>query len=148
MYKHIMLPYDGSELSDKALTEGIGLAQSHNAKITLMYVVSPHHLMVGGGRLVPGLKRLEEEYAENIRSEARQMLDAARQRVSTAGLACDILLEDGTSAYKCIVDGANRLSCDLIVMASKGRRGIDGLVVGSQTLKVLTHATVPVLVVR
>jgi len=148
MYKHIMLPYDGSDLSDKALAEGIGLAKSQNAKITLMYVVSPHHLMVGGGRMIPGLKRLEQEYAENIRGEARQMLDAARQRVSTSGLACDILLEDGTSAYQCIIDGANRLSCDLIVMASHGRRGVEGLVVGSQTIKVLTHSTISVLVVR
>lgn len=148
MYKHIMLPYDGSEPSEKALSEGIGLAKSGNAKITLMYVVSPHHLMVGGGRAVPGLKRLEEEYANKIRAEAQGMLDGARQRVSGAGLACDVVLEDGSSAYQCIVDGAKRLKCDVIVMASHGRRGLDALVIGSQTVKVLTHTTIPVLVVR
>lgn len=148
MYKHIMLPYDGSELSDKALGEGIGLAKSENAKITLIYVVSPHHLMIGGGRAVPGLKRLEQEYAENIRAEARSMLDAARQQVAGAGLACDVVLEDGASAYQCIIDAVQRLHCDLIVMASHGRRGLEGLVVGSQTIKVLTHSTIPVLVVR
>lgn len=148
MYKHIMLPYDGSELSEKALNEGIGLAKSQNAKITLMYVVSPHHLMVGGGRVIPGLKRLEQEYADNIRTEAREMLDAARQRVSAAGLACDILVEDGADAHRSIIEGAKRLKCDLIVMASHGRRGLEGLVVGSQTIKVLTHSTIPVLVVR
>jgi len=148
MYKHIMLPYDGSELSHKALSEGIGLAKGENAKITLIYVVSPHHLMIGGGRAVPGLKRLEQEYAENIRAEARSMLDTAQQHVTGAGLACDIVLEDGANAYQCIIDAAQRLHCDLIVMASHGRRGIEGLVVGSQTIKVLTHSTIPVLVVR
>lgn len=148
MYKHIMLPYDGSDLSDKALSEGIGLAKSENAKITLIYVVSPHHLMIGGGRAVPGLKRLEQEYADNVRAEARAMLDAARQRASAAGLACDILVEDAANAYQCIIDAAKRLHGDLIVMASHGRRGLDGLVVGSQTMKVLTHSTIPVLVVR
>lgn len=148
MYKHILLPYDGSELSEKALTEGIGLAKSENAKITLIYVVSPHHLMVGGGRAVPGLKRLEQEYAQNIRDEAQAMLDTARQRAASAGLMVDVVLEDGANAHQCIIDGAQRLKCDLILMASHGRRGLDGLVVGSQTIKVLTHSTIPVLVVR
>jgi len=148
MYKHILLPYDGSELSERALSEGMGLAKSEIAKITLIYVVSAHHLMVGGGRLVPGLKRLEQEYVENIRTQARAMLDTGCQRVASAGLACDILVEDGTSPYQCIIDAAQRMKCDLIVMASHGRRGIEGMVVGSQTIKVLTHSTIPVLVVR
>lgn len=148
MYKHILLPYDGSDLSEKALTEGMGLAKSENARITLIYVVSPHHLMIGGGRAVPGLKRLEQEYAQNIRAEAQTMLDTARQRASSTGLAVDVLIEDGANAYQCIIDGAQRLKCDLILMASHGRRGLDGLVVGSQTMKVLAHSTIPVLVVR
>lgn len=148
MYKHILLPYDGSELSDKALTEAIGLARSEKAKITLFYVVGPHHLMVGGGRAVPGLKRLETEYVEKIRTEAAAMLDAARQRAATAGVDCVTVLEDGTNAYQNIVDAAKRERCDLILMASHGRRGLEGMVIGSQTIKVLTHASVPVLVVR
>lgn len=148
MYKHIILPYDGSEISDKALAEAMGLAKSEKAKITLLYVVGPHHLMVGGGRAIPGLKRLENEYVDRIRTEARSMLDGARQRVEAAGLVCNTLLEDGISAYQQIIDAAKRERCDLVVMASHGRRGLDGLVVGSQTLKVLTHSTIPVLVVR
>lgn len=148
MYKHIMLPYDGSELSDKALAEAIGLAKSEKAKITLLYVVGPHHLMVGGGRAVPGLKRLETEYIDKIRTEANGMLDSARQSVEAAGLAANALLEDGIDAYRQIIDAATREKCDVIVMASHGRRGLEGLIVGSQTLKVLTHSTIPVLVVR
>jgi nucleotide-binding universal stress UspA family protein len=148
MYKHIVLPYDGSELSDKALDEGIGLAKSQNAKITLIYVVTPHHLMVGGGRVIPGLKRLEQEYAQNIRAEAKQILDAACQRVTAAGLTCEVVLEEGLEPYQRIIDAAGRLKCDLVVMASHGQRGLDSLVVGSQTMKILTHSTIPVLVVR
>lgn len=148
MYKHILLPYDGSAISDKALAEATGLAKSEQAKITLLYVVGPHHLMVGGGRSIPGLKRLEAEYVEKIRTEAGSMLDGARQSVEAAGLACNALLEDGISAYQQIIDAATREKCDLIVMASHGRRGLEGMIVGSQTLKVLTHSTIPVLVVR
>lgn len=148
MYKHILLPYDGSELSDKALGEGIGLAKGAHGKITLMYVVTPHHLMVGGGRAVPGLKRLEEEYAANIRAEAAAMLEAARKRADAAGVSCDTLMEDGASPHQLIVDASTRLKCDVIVMASHGRRGLEGMLLGSQTVKVLTHTTTPVLVVR
>jgi nucleotide-binding universal stress UspA family protein len=148
MYKHILLPYDGSEISEKALTEAVSIAKCGTAKITLLYVVSPHHLMVGGGRAVPGLKRLEAEYVARIRAEAEAMLEAARQRVASAGLECNAVLQDGESAYQQIIDAATREKCDLIVMASHGRRGLEGLVVGSQTVKVLTHSTIPVLVVR
>jgi nucleotide-binding universal stress UspA family protein len=148
MYTHIMLPYDGSEISDKALAQAIGLAKSEKARIMLLYVVGPHHLMVGGGRAVPGLKRLEAEYVEKIRAEASGMLAAAKKNVESAGVACTTLLEDGEDAYRKVIDAAAREKCDLIVMASHGRRGLDALVVGSQTVKVLTHSTIPVLVVR
>jgi nucleotide-binding universal stress UspA family protein len=149
MYQHILLPYDGSPLSDNALQVGMGLAKSESARITLMYVVSFHHLTVGGGSSVPGMKRWEQEYAENIRAQAKQMLEAARERVAAAGLACETLVVDnGAGPYQHIIDSANRLQCDLIVMASHGRRGLDGLLVGSQTIKVLSHSTIPVLVVR
>jgi len=148
MYQHILMPYDGSALSDKALNEGAALAKSGGAKITLMYVVTPHHLLIGGGREVPGLKRLEQQYAEEIGQEARQMLDIARQRIAATGVPVDVLLDHGTTPSENIVEAARRLKCDLIMMASHGRRGVDGLVVGSQTMKVLGQASVPVLVVR
>ncbi|MCC6533730.1 MAG: universal stress protein [Burkholderiales bacterium] len=148
MYKHILLAYDGSELSDKALNEGIALAKDAGAKITLIYVVTPHHLLIGGGRPVPGLKRLESQYAEDIRQDAKQMLDNACQRAVAAGRTAEVLIEDGTHPYENIVEAAKRLKADVIVMSTHGRGNIAGLMVGSQTLKVLTHSSVPVLVVR
>lgn len=148
MYKHILLPYDGSSLSDKALKEGIALAKITGAKISLIYVLAPHHLLVGGGRSVPGLRGLEHQYYVQLEENARDMLGRAQEEAAAAGLVCDSLIEHGSNPHEHIAEAARRLECDLIVMASHGRRGIEGIVIGSQTVKVLTHSTIPVLVVR
>jgi nucleotide-binding universal stress UspA family protein len=148
MYKHMMVAYDGSPLSDKALNEAIEFAKQTGCKISLLYVLTPHHLLVGGGRNVPGLKDLERQHAETLRQHALEMLESARNRIKSAGIACDVVFEEGLHPYEHIVEGAKRLKCDMVLMASHGRRGIEGLVVGSQTVKVLTHSSVPVLVVR
>jgi nucleotide-binding universal stress UspA family protein len=148
MYKHILLPFDGSPLSDKALREGIALARSSGAKISLIYVLAPHHLLIGGGRAVPGLKDLEQQYHEQLLADAQALLARAQREAAAAGLVCAVEIEHGTNPHEHIVAAARRLNCDVIVMASHGRRGIDAIVIGSQTVKVLTHASVPVLVVR
>ena len=148
MYKNILMAYDGSALSDKALQEATALAKSAHGKLTLIYVVTPHHLLIGGGREVPGLNRLQQQYANEVDQEARQMLDRARTRANATGVAVEVLSEHGTAPHKCIVEAAGRLKCDLIVMASHGRRGLEGVVVGSQTLRVLSSSTIPVLIVR
>jgi nucleotide-binding universal stress UspA family protein len=124
------------------------LAADGKAKITAIYVLAPHHLLVGGGRAVPGLKELEQQYSEQLERNAQAMLLAAQRQATTAGVECDVLVEHGTNPHEHIVEAARRLQCDLIVMASHGRRGIDAIVIGSQTVKVLTHANIPVLVVR
>jgi nucleotide-binding universal stress UspA family protein len=148
MYTHILVAYDGSALSDKALAEATRLAREGRARVTLLYVLTPHHLLIGGGRLVPGLKALEGQHAQMLRQEAREMLSLAQGRLAAADIPCEPLLEEGNDPYQHIVQAANRLNCDLVVMASHGRRGIEGLLVGSQTIKVLGHSKVPVLVVR
>jgi nucleotide-binding universal stress UspA family protein len=94
------------------------------------------------------LKQLERQHAELLRQHAREMLERARGVVSAAQVPCELLLEDGSDPYQNIVQAASRLNCDLIVMASHGRGSIEGLVVGSQTIKVLSHSKIPVLVVR
>lgn len=148
MYKHMMVAYDGSHLSDKALDEAIEFATQTRCKISLLYVLTPHHLLVGGSSRIPGLKELERQHAETLREHAREMLQSAQDRVKAAGIGCEVVFEEGHHPYQHIVDGATRLKCDVILMASHGRRGIEGFVVGSQTVKVLTHSDVPVLVVR
>lgn len=148
MYKHILMPYDGSPLSDKALAHCVPLAKSVGAKLSLFYVVTPHHLLIGGGHGAPGLRQLENSYKEELRAHAREMLEAARKLAENAGVACEPVLEEGNDPYEQIVAAAQRLQCDLILMASHGRKGLDALVVGSKTVKVLTHSKIPVLVVR
>lgn len=148
MYKQIMLAYDGSEPADKALDECIRIAKQTGASVVLLYVLRPHHLMIGGGRLVPGLAQLEHQHAEALRQQAREMLDGAQGRLRACGIDCKAALEEGLDPHKQITDGAQRLKCDLIVMGSHGRGSLESLVVGSQTLKVLGRSTVPVLVVR
>ena len=148
MYKHILLPYDGSPLSDKALAEGIALAKGTGAKLTLLYVFTPHHLRIGGGRAVPGLKQLEKQYHDELKSKAVAMLETAQKRAASASVTCSSLIEEGTDAHEVIIARATRLKCDLILMASHGRKGLEGVLVGSETMKVLTHSNIPVLVVR
>lgn len=148
MYKHILLAYEGSESADKALDESIRVIKQTGSTLSMLYVLTPHHLMVGGGRPVPGLAQLERQHAEALRQQAREMLDAAQKRVRACGIECDTVLEEGLDPCQHIVETAKRLKCDLIVMGSHGRGRIESLVVGSQTLKVLGRTNIPVLVVR
>lgn len=149
MYKDILLPYDGSPLSEKALAEGVAFAKSVvGSKLTLLYVLTPHHLLLGGGRPVPGLKKLEQQFQDELKKKANEMLESAKKRAAGASVACNIVIEEGASPHEVIIARAARLKCDLIIMASHGRRGLEGVLIGSETMKVLTHATTPVLVVR
>jgi nucleotide-binding universal stress UspA family protein len=104
--------------------------------------------LIGGGRGAPGLKQLEQGYQEKLAAHAREMLEAARKLAQTAGIACDAIVEEGNDPYERIIAAADRMQCDLILMASHGRKGLEAMVVGSKTIKVLTHSKVPVLVVH
>ena len=148
MYKNIMLPYDGSPLSEKALAEGVAFAKNVGSKITLLYVLTPHHLLLGGGRPVPGLKKLEQQFKDELTKKANGMLEGAKKHAAGASVACSTMIEEGADPHEVIIALATRLKCDLIIMASHGRRGLEGVLIGSETMKVLTHSTIPVLVVR
>lgn len=148
MYQHIMLPFDGSPLSDRALAEGVALAKSNGAKITLMHVVHPYHVPVAGDHTSPAIQEIERQFLVELEKRAAEMLESARHRTAAAGVACDSVVQSGLHPYEEIIAAANKRGCDLILMASHGRRGIQGLLLGSETVKVLTHCTIPVLVVR
>ena len=147
MYKNVLVAYDGSALSDKALDEAIALAQQGACRVSLLYVLAPHHLMMGT-RTAPGLKELEKQHMDTLRQQAREMLAGAHLRLKAAKIESDVILEEGTSPYQQIIETAKRLKSDLIMMASHGRRGLEALWVGSQATKVIANAPVPVLVVR
>jgi nucleotide-binding universal stress UspA family protein len=145
MHRHILIPTDGSELSQKAIDYGVALAKSVNAKVTVMTVSTPFYTLA----VEPGMiTDTPEQYGKRMATLAAKYLNVANEAALAAGVSCDTLHVEHNHPYLAIIDTAARKSCDLIVMASHGRRGISAIVLGSETVKVLTHSTIPVLVFR
>jgi nucleotide-binding universal stress UspA family protein len=145
MHKHILMPTDGSELSLKAIDYGMALAKSVGAKATVMTVSAPYYLFAIEPLLVTDTP---QEYETHAAAAAARYLAAAASSAATLGVSCDTLHVIHEQPYQAIIDAAKQKGCDLIVMASHGRRGISAIILGSETLKVLTHSTIPVLVFR
>jgi nucleotide-binding universal stress UspA family protein len=148
MFKHILLPTDGSELSNKAVEQAIAVAKSLGAKITAVNVVGEYHRVLDEGYLVPEIPALKKRFAEAEAALAKKILDAVRKSASEAGVECDAVTPTSDVPYEAIIKQAKKSGCDVIIMASHGRRGFQGLLLGSETVKVLTHSTIPVLVCR
>lgn len=145
MYQNILLPTDGSALAGKAIEAGIALAKTTGARLTVMVGVEPLHVF----SLAPDqLEYNQDTYGAHARGEARKILDSVAAKAEAAGVRCDTVLRESDQAYQAIIDVADASGCDLIVMASHGRRGMAAAVLGSVTQKVLTHTTTPVLVYR
>jgi nucleotide-binding universal stress UspA family protein len=141
MYRHILIPTDGSDLSEKAIVHGIALAKVLGAKITALTVVEPFHVSAFEPSMV-------EQYKQHVAAIAAKQLDAARNAASASNVPCDVVRVEHERPHQAIIDTAKERGCDVIVMASHGRRGLSAIVLGSQTVKVLTHTTIPVVVVR
>lgn len=145
MYQHILIATDGSELSDKALRQGFELAKGIGARITVVTVSPTFHTFTGDAFMVT---TTPEGFRADCRAEARQILGAASSTASKVGVSCEGLHVEDDRPYQAIIDTATKKGCDLIVMASHGRKGMSALLLGSETTKVLTHTQVPVLVCR
>jgi nucleotide-binding universal stress UspA family protein len=148
MYTHIMLPLDGSELSLKAVEEGFALAKALGSKVTVITVVSPYHTGVTAPFTSGLVHEIEKSHDVEAKKAAQKLHADVAARAKAAGIQCESLVSFGDSAYVQIIDNAEASKCDLILMASHGRRGLDGFLLGSETVKVLTHSKIPVLVVR
>ena len=145
MYRHILIPTDGSQLSQNAIDYGMALAKSVNAKVTVLTVSMPFHAFA----VEPGMiTDTPEQYAQRIANLTAKYLNVAKEAALAAGVDCETMHVEHDHPYLAIIETATRKSCDLIVMASHGRRGISAIVLGSETVKVLTHSTIPVLVFR
>jgi nucleotide-binding universal stress UspA family protein len=145
MFQHILIPTDGSALSQDVVKYGIALAKATNAKITVMTVSAPFQTFA----VEPGLlAESPDQYRVRTKALAAKYLGAAKDAAATAGVSCHMTHVEHDHPYQAIIDTAIQQSCDLIVMASHGRRGISAIVLGSETVKVLTHSTIPVLVLR
>jgi nucleotide-binding universal stress UspA family protein len=148
MFKHILLPTDGSKLADRAITQGVKLAKSLGAKVTL-FSVAPEFLLIADDVFaVPTSVDIKRRYDRDVRLRAEKMLAAIERRVARAGLKVASVVVVSDLPYREIIKVARKRKCDLVVMASHGRRGLSGLLLGSETVKVLTHSRIPVLVVR
>ena len=145
MFKHILIPTDGSDLSRKAVLYGVQLAKASGAKVTALTVTDPYRAATMDAVLIPVG---EEDYEEQSRLLAERAMEQVKMAADAAGVPCETIREVHDQPYRAIIDAAHALNCDLIVMASHGRRGISALLLGSETVKVLTHSTVPVLVYR
>jgi nucleotide-binding universal stress UspA family protein len=145
MYKHILIPTDGSQLSQKAIDHGAKLAKALNAKITMLTVSEPFHIFALDPTMITVTPA---EYKRRIADVTAKYLKAAKDTAAAAGVTCDGVHVEHEHPYRAIIDTASKMGCDAIVMASHGRRGVSAMVLGSETVKVLTHSSTPVVVVR
>ena len=144
-----MLPVDGSDLSQKAVDECVALVGSSGAKVIALHVVSHFHLHYqpwAAPRAVHEV--IEKEHEAEARKVANEKLSSLVERVRAKGVDCEGVVVVGDHPYEEIIGEAQRRQCDLIIMASHGHKGLDAVLLGSETVKVLTHSKIPVLVVR
>jgi nucleotide-binding universal stress UspA family protein len=140
-----LVPTDGSDLAAKAVEQGVLFAKEIGANITAMTVTEPFHLL----SVAPSqLEYTPIEYKKHAETHAEKVLGTVSAAAKLAGVACETLHVEHDHIYEAIIDAASARRCDLIVMASHGRRGVSAVVLGSETVKVLTHSKIPVLVYR
>jgi len=145
MYKRILLPTDGSEASQRAILAGVSFAREIGADVVGLHVTPAFHVVTADSAM---LEDTPEQYAAVSAARAQKVLAEVERAAREAGVPCRLEHVASDEAYDAIVETARRLDCDLIVMASHGRRGIRGLLLGSETQKVLVHSAIPVLVHR
>jgi len=147
MYKRILVPTDGSKLSNKAIKEAAKLGKLCQAELLLLHVREPYvrPLVSEGSGMLYSSKRSDKEHEAK---EEQDLLQAAEKIADAMGVTTVTTYVSSPSPYEAIIKTAKKSKCDLIVMASHGRKGMVGFLMGSETQKVLTHTTIPVLVVR
>lgn len=145
MYRNILVATDGSELAERAVAQGLELARALRAKVTAVTVTD--YLPVGSANLMPQPSDAAR-YESAAARTARGLLDQVRAKAEALGVACDTVHVADELPAEGIVKACNGNGCDLIIMATHGRRGLDRLLIGSQTNKVLAASSVPVLVCR
>jgi nucleotide-binding universal stress UspA family protein len=147
MYKHILIPTDGSELSDRAIAAGVEFARDAGARVTGFTAV-PEYQLPSQVELMSRHGTSIDEYERNARRQAEAALQKIADRAREAGVPYNAEFVQSDHPHEAIIRAAQKHGCDLIFMASHGRRGISALLHGSQTQAVLTHSTIPTLVYR
>ena len=145
MYTNILIPTDGSELAGKAVQHGIALAKRIGAKVTALTVLLPFHVFTTDTQMI---EDTPAQYRVRTQEHAEKTLSVVGQAAQAAGVTCDLVQVEHEHPYRAIIETAESKGCDLIVIASHGRHGISAIVLGSETVKVLAHCKIPVLVHR
>ncbi len=148
MFKNIIVSTDGSKLSGKAIRMAVKLATATNAKVTGVFVMAPWVAAAYGEGVVYAPVMSPKRHKELTEREAKKALAAVEIEARTASVTYTALMLTAENPWEGIVRAAKSRNADLIVMASHGRRGLSGLILGSETTKVLTHSKIPVLVCR
>ena len=147
MYKRILIATDGSQLSDMAVESGLSLAGLTGASVIALKVVPRYPRSYFDGTLpveAADIKRIEKQWSD----AAQAMVDAIKDKGETQGLTVKAIVAKSDLVAEAVIAAAKKHKCDLIVMASHGRKGIKRLLLGSETQHVLTHSHIPVLVLR
>jgi nucleotide-binding universal stress UspA family protein len=147
MYKHILIPTDGSETAEKGVQAGLEFAKWAGARVTV-FTARPEYRMPGTSEVAAGRVMPIAEYERRSMEEARKILDRVAQRAKAAQVEVDSDAALSDRPWHAILQAAEKHGCDLIFIASHGRKGLSGLLYGSETHEILTHSTVPTLVYR
>lgn len=147
MFKHILVPTDGSQLSREAVERAVMFAKESGARITFFYAKPEYPVaFYGEGALID--PTTPEKFAQMAEQQAQDILNGCARLAADAGVECTTVSKTSDVPYEAIIETAETVGCDLIFMASHGRRGLGALLLGSETQKVLTHSKIPVLVYR
>jgi len=147
MYAHLLVPTDGSKLSDKAVAQAIALAKATRARITIFHAIInlPQAVYAEG---VSVQMMAQGDFLKSAKAASANLLERAAKKARAAGVEAATAQAVTDTPWEAILAAAKKAKADTIVMASHGRRGLAGLLLGSETTKVLTHSKLPVLVVR
>jgi len=145
MYKHILIPTDGSEISGVAIREGIALAKKLGARVTGFYSPEQYEVLAYGEYFPPNLIS-KAEWSTRGKQAAKKYLAPMEKAAKKENVPYEGYYKEAIAPWQAIIDAAGKKKCDLIFMASHGRTGITGMVLGSQAAKVLSHSSIPVLI--
>lgn len=145
MFKNFLLPTDGSVTSEKAIQAGIVLARDTGAQVVGLYVMPEFRIFTYSTEM---LEDTAEQFAKDANANATRFLAVIEAAAREAGVTCSLKRVTSDHPYQAIIDTAVEMKCDLIAMASHGRKGLKGMLIGSETQKVLIHTQIPVLVYR
>jgi nucleotide-binding universal stress UspA family protein len=145
MYKHILIPTDGSALATTAVKQALDFAKAVSAEVTILTVHEPFHIFTLETEMISDTSAI---YKKHAKRHAKALLEKVDALAKSRAVKCTLLDVEADYPYEAIIDTAKKKKCDLIAMASHGHGGVKALILGSETQKVLAHSSIPVLVYR